>query len=346
MRAGTLRGIVTVMLRIPLLALLMVVILWFGATLPRDVRGEDSVSAVLSVNGDLELFTPGDLAPRFSVAMDGPSPGPGRSFGCLQKRLAGQAGVTQVKKLAFGGLERDYRVHVSARASAETAQPIVLAFHGRGGRGADFETSSGLLPVSDREGFLLVSPDGTGTPRGWGAGASMPSWPVDDTAFVGSLLDRLEADFCVDTTRIYAVGHSNGGFLASRIGCALGDRIAAIVPVAGISLPAEPCHGAVAVLTFHGTADDVVPFNGGPVRKVYTYAGVRSVLSAWSALARCSGAPVLQRISARVVRENQQSCVLPVSLVQITGGGHEWPTDRDVKVAETIWTFLKDQHKP
>lgn len=332
--------------RLPLLVSTIVAVIGFCATLPGCVSGEDSVSAVLSVNRDLELFTPGDLAPRFSVAMDGPSLGPGRSFGCLQKRLAGQAGVTQVKKLAFGGLERDYRVHVSARASAETAQPIVLAFHGRGGRGADIEAASGLLPLSDREGFLLVSPDGTGSPRGWGAGASMSNWLVDDVAFVNGLLDRLETDFCVDTTRIYAVGYSNGGFLASRLACALGGRLAAIVPVAGLSMPAEPCGGAVAVLTIHGTADEVVPFNGGAVRTVYRYAGVRAVLAGWSLLNGCGGAPSTHRLSPRAVREEQHGCRHPVSLVSLAGRGHEWPVDADFKVAETIWAFLRDQRTP
>ena len=171
----------------------------------------------------------------------------------------------------------------------------------------------------------------------------MPSWPVDDIAFVSDLLNRLENDFCIDTTRIYAVGHSNGGFLASRLACALGDRIAAIVPVAGLSMPAEPCQGAVAVLTIHGTADDVVPFNGGPVRTVYQYPGVRKLIAAWSALDGCSGAIVSQKVSARAVRETSQGCARQLSLIQVKGAGHEWPNDADLKIPETIWAFMKDQ---
>ncbi len=333
-------------MKIPLLVIFMVAIFGLGATLPAAVRGEDSVSLAPNVNDLTAAFTPVQASPRFSATIDRPTLAPGRSFGCL-KNPSGSAGrVAQIKKLTSGGLERDYRVHVSARPGNDAPQAVVLAFHGRGGRAADFEASSGLLAISDREGFLLVSPDGTGSPRGWGAGASMPSWPVDDVAFVSDLLDRLEIDYCVDTTRIYAVGHSNGGFLASRVGCALGNRIAAIVPVAGLSMPTESCRRAVAVLTFHGTADDVVPLNGGTVRTVYQYAGVRKMIAAWSALNACSGAPSPQKLSARAIRESQQGCVRPVAFIQITGGGHDWTADADLKVPETIWSFLKDQHTP
>lgn len=332
-------------MRLPLLVSTIVAVIAFGATLPGCAGAEDSVSFDTSVNSAPDVFTASQPNPRFTSALDVPSEGKGRSFGCLKKRAAGgDAGATQVKKLLSGGLERDYRVHVSARLPGDSPLPVVLAFHGRGSRGADIEAASGLLPVSDREGFLLVSPDGTGSPRGWGAGASMSNWPVDDVAFVNGLLDRLETDFCVDTTRIYAVGYSNGGFLASRLACALGGRLAAIVPVAGLSMPAEPCGGAVAVLAIHGTADEVVPFNGGAVRTVYRYAGVRAVLAGWSLLNGCGGAPSIQRLSPRAVREEQHGCRRPVSLVSLAGRGHEWPVDADFKVAETIWAFLKDQH--
>ncbi|MEO6397074.1 MAG: hypothetical protein ABIP13_01280, partial [Tepidiformaceae bacterium] len=132
----------------------------------------------------------------------------------------------------------------------------------------------------------------------------------------------------------------------SRIACALGDRVAAVASLSGLAAPVEPCHGSSAIIAFHGTADDVVPFNGGAVRLIYQYGGVRAAISAWSTLNRCSGSPVAQRISTRTVRESHQGCVRPVALIQITGGGHEWPSSSDVNVADTVWAFFREQHLP
>lgn len=322
----------------------MVAILGLSATLSRGAWREDPVSAATTVKSAPDAFTGAPTVPRFTAAVDSATSAPGRSFGCLKQRpSATDAGQTLLKKLTSGGIEREYRLHLSARPAADAPQPLVLAFHGRGGRGAIVEAASGLLPLSDSEGFFLVSPEGTGSPRGWSAGASMPTWPTDDVAFVSDLLDRIEADHCVDTTRIYAVGHSNGGFLVSRLGCALGQRFAAIVTVAGLSTPKEPCRGAVAVLAFHGTADDVVPFNGGPVRLVYRYGGVRAALTAWSKLNGCSGGPAVKPLSKRTLFEDQQGCRRPVSLILTNGGGHDWPAAADVKAGEAIWAFLKQQ---
>ena len=115
--------------------------------------------------------------------------------------------------MIVAGVRRDYRVHVGTAATDSTPLALVLNYHGRGSTGSDMESFSGMLPVSDREGFVVVSPDGSGNPRGWSAGASMPGWTVDDVAFTRELIKTLKADYCLDPARVYAEGHSNGAFM-------------------------------------------------------------------------------------------------------------------------------------
>ena len=55
----------------------------------------------------------------------------------------------------------------------------------------------------------------------------------DDIAFIGALLDAVEQSVCVDASRVYATGVSNGGGMVARLACELSDRLAAIAPVAG-----------------------------------------------------------------------------------------------------------------
>jgi polyhydroxybutyrate depolymerase len=80
-----------------------------------------------------------------------------------------------------------------------------------------------------------------------------------DRDFVRALIDRVEAERCVDRSRIFATGMSNGGFFSSLLGCQLADRIAAVAAVAGASelggcQPARP----VAILLLHGSNDHIV----------------------------------------------------------------------------------------
>jgi polyhydroxybutyrate depolymerase len=59
---------------------------------------------------------------------------------------------------------------------------------------------------------------------------------------------------------------SNGGFLSYRLACEAADSFAAIAPVAGVlGIPEMDCTPSrpVTVMHFHGTADGLVPYNGG-----------------------------------------------------------------------------------
>ncbi len=239
-------------------------------------------------------------------------------------------------------------------SAGDVRLPAVLNFHGRGSDATTQERYSGLVPVAERVGFYVVSPEGTGSPRAWSAGAT-PAGEVDDVALVRALLVSLESEVCLDPARIYATGFSNGAFMASRLGCVLGDRIAAFAAVAGMEHTGEPCVGPVPALAIHGTNDSVVPFTAGMVRASFPYAGARGEATLWAKQNGCGAAPSVERISSSVVRETYPGGKAAVVLYVVTGGGHTWPgaldipglgtTTREVNAAETIWAFFANHRK-
>jgi polyhydroxybutyrate depolymerase len=249
-----------------------------------------------------------------------------------------RTGVDLVGTLTSGGLERTYRLHMPETVKRGEPAPLVLNFHALAANGAIQEELSGLRAISDREGFILVSPDAYGTPSGWNALLNGNSG-VDDVQFVADLLARLSQDYCIDVRRIYATGFSSGGMLASRLGCELGTRFAAVAPVAGVYAPDDLCVGVSPMLAIHGTRDTVVPFSGGTAVGV-PYPGARAAVAQWAGrIARCFGGVVSTSIAPGVTLEEYTGCGSQyTALLVVEGLGHAPPSGAD---AEYIWSFFK-----
>ena len=109
---------------------------------------------------------------------------------------------------------------------------------------------------------MVAFPNGTGEPVKWDANPS--SDPNQDLAYFDQLLDQLETDLCIDTSRVDVTGLSYGAIMTSFLTCVRTDDFAAVAPVAGITVPAD-CEPSrpMPVITFHGTADPILKFNGG-----------------------------------------------------------------------------------
>jgi polyhydroxybutyrate depolymerase len=248
--------------------------------------------------------------------------------------------------------ERTALVRVPAGAAARRS-PLVVALHGGGGTGRFMEGYSGLAPVSDRAGFIAVFPDATGPRRFWNLDASKGP---NDVAFAAALIERVATVACVDPARVFAVGVSNGGGLAARVGCELSGRVAGIVVVAGGFGRLPACHPArpVSVLEIHGTNDASVPYGGDPADG---HAGdVGRWLAGWARRDRCSGATPSRRVAPRSVRTDWRGCAAGTALahIRVLGGGHQWPgaTPPDpgprstFSAAQQAWAFLAPLRAP
>ena len=269
-------------------------------------------------------------------------------------------------QLTVGGRVRTYLVH--RPPGFHPGMPAVLAFHGGGGTAAGMARLTGLDGVADAHGFVVVYPQGIG--NSWAAGKGdtpADEAGVDDVGFVDALIDRLAAEDGIDTTRVFATGMSSGGFMTQRLGCALATRLAGIAPVAAtlIGTIAATCTPAapMPVLEIQGTADPLVPYDGGHVRG--RGPGGNPTLSApatiahWAAVNGCTtpprpaALPLVVRDGTRVRTDTYTCPHGPVLLYTVVGGGHTWPggepylparvvgrTSRQFDASETMWAFF------
>ena len=85
------------------------------------------------------------------------------------------------QELVFGGLTRSFRLY--RPAAAPDGAPLVFALHGYGGNAAGFQGWIGLDAIADREGFVVVYPQGSADAwdsNYWEVGYAFHDGSVDD----------------------------------------------------------------------------------------------------------------------------------------------------------------------
>jgi polyhydroxybutyrate depolymerase len=243
-------------------------------------------------------------------------------------------------------------VHVPATYRASTPAPVVLQFHGAGpdATGEAYERGSPLHRLSDSAGFIDVFPQGLRYPNGnlgWNAYGPVQV-RIAEIPFVDRLLDAVEADYCVDTARVYASGISNGGNMVHYLGCRDAGRIAAVAPVVGPMFGQDdgPCRPSrpVPIVDVHGLNDPGVPYAGHPGAPDYDYPlpSVPAWLDGWAALDGCAPAAPAATGPDGVQVRTWPDCRQGARIVAYaTHAGHAWPATLEGRpAAEVVWAFL------
>lgn len=295
-------------------------------------------------------------------------------IGALVAALAA-ASVASAETVDVNGVKRSYTAQLPAKKPA----PLVIVLHGKTQRGADMISRTAWPQVAKREGLAVVFPDGLN--NAWAdartkAGPALRGPPAgtDDVAFLAKLVEKLVADGTADAKRVFVAGVSNGGAMAMTMVCARADLFAAGASVI-MNLTDEAavtCHPSrsLPMLLMNGTADQLVPYEGGRGSSYFAADGFWSTeetLAFWRKLNGCETddasvtdlpdkAPADQstvtRISSRCPRGHD------VVLYRINHGGHRMPgfspdarfprvaagllgpQNGDIDGAETIWAFF------
>ena len=265
--------------------------------------------------------------------------------------------------LKVNDLRRSYLLHIPRTYDPRQPTSLVLAFHGRLGTGKKMALLTNLSDLADKQGFIVVYPNGVW--RSWNAGhgtGKAEAKGVDDVKFTMRLIDSLSQTLNIDRHRVYATGFSNGATLVHRLACELSDKIAAIAAVAGTMAPkiARTCHPdrPVSVLQIHGTADPIVPWEGGLTGGGGVVESVAATIAGWVARNGCPSKPEVVDLGIGVSRASYNSGQqgAPVIFYRVEGGGHTWPggyehlpkqiigaTEPSWDASQAIWDFFR-QH--
>ena len=297
--------------------------------------------------------------------------------------INGHARLLKNLPLTVDNLVRHYDLYVPEHIKEPL--PLVLLYHGHFGSSELMLGKTGKkapykrwLALADREKFLVAVPNGekgSDDKRGWNdcRADSKTNPKTDDVKFTLQLIDTIDRQYPVDRERIYATGTSNGGNMVIRLAMEVPEKFAAIAAVVASNPVKNKCtekRKPISVLFMNGTADPILPYQGGKIGKEKFQRGL--VLSTpasvdyWRKVNGTASEPEVHLFED--INTEEESTVIKhrykggknnteVVLYEVRNGGHTEPSktekysrlykwvvgnqNYDIEMADEVWEFFK-----
>ncbi len=184
--------------------------------------------------------------------------------------------------IMHNGYNRAYLLYVPKCYDGSSPYPLIIVLHGHGGNDSSLYYN-GFNERSEFMGYIAVYPRGIN--KAWNVGYGGDD---DDVDFISELIDTLKANYNIDSKRVYATGHSNGGYLCYTLAVELPAKISAIAPVEGllVNIMINNISSPMPILSIHALDDTVVPYSGTDYAP-----GVESLVNIWKNENRCINKP-------------------------------------------------------
>jgi len=295
--------------------------------------------AAMGANGSEELPSNIDGSSGANGSGDTPPVGtPAAMVDCSAATLApGNGELT----LEHDGVTREYLVHVPESYDGSSPVPLVVDMHGLTSSAAA-QSRFGWREKADEEGFIVVHPQGLNA--SWNGGelccGDSQSDGVDDEGFIRSLVEQMKRDACIDASRVYATGLSNGGAMSHLLACNAADVFAATAPVSmgNGAIPCEPSR-PISVIMTRGTDDRLVPFDGG-----FLFPSAAEDFAQWAEVNGCSGEP---EASADLCQTfSQCNGGVEVTLCTLDAGHVLYDNPQGFSVPDVVWETFERHTLP
>lgn len=280
-------------------------------------------------------------------------------------------GIVIDHTLIHDGIERSFLLYQPSSYSDQQNWPLVLNLHGVGSNANEQMPFTGMNEVAEAEGFLVAYPN-----------AINGDWlgPEDNVGFIDAVIDSVEQMHRVSDSHVYVTGMSQGAYFSRVVATELSNTFAAAALVSSHSAPVEvfPLESfrPFPLLEIHGTADIVVPYEGGDSQVIpgLVFPPVSDFLAAWAENNGADPEPDITELPdvfpddestvSLLSFENADTYTgvsgteIPAELLhyRVNGGGHSWPLDpslrhsggpdflyplnSDINASAVIWGFF------
>jgi polyhydroxybutyrate depolymerase len=277
---------------------------------------------------------------------------------------AASALAAQERTINSDGIVRKYLFQPAPAQCIK--KPLVIVLHG-GEMSAEiaknFEYGGLWTNRALKNGFAVAFPEGKpnvgapskhnwndcrklqATPGDGGIFATEPSYSTwDDVQFIRDLIAELKNTDGIDTTRVYAVGGSNGGMMTFRLAAEAGDLFAGFAPLISADVVLSECPNPSIrhpMIFTYGTADDQMPPAGGCIADDGTCSkgqakSAQDTINRWANFLSGSTTPsaltTIPDIHPEDGTQQFQSDYTNAGkvifrVVRVQGGGHSEPSD-------------------
>ncbi|MED5308950.1 MAG: PHB depolymerase family esterase [Candidatus Thermoplasmatota archaeon] len=267
--------------------------------------------------------------------------------------LPSQSITQSTMSIMVNGQEREFRLSVPS-SDAGTKLALIIAFHGGGGSGEDFQQQSEFDQLGEQEKFIMAyaiaEDDRTAAEGEWYLNTAATS--RDDNDFTEAIVDNLSSQYCIDQSRLYGIGYSLGSMFTYEIACQLNHRFAAVASFAG-TMPVDPetCElvGNMGVMHIHGKFDYIIDYDDdwdwkdGEHEGVGTMSNVPGMIDAWSMRANCASSETDADFFLEHIIHSGCLGDTRVEHYGIEFGEHTWPDEVDgTPTYQLMWDFLSD----
>ena len=262
----------------------------------------------------------------------------------------------QMASLVHDGSPRVFHFYIPTDLQPNESVPLLIALHGLTQTGSGLMDITQFNAIAEAEHFIVCYP--SGLQNAWNANMNVTVSSADDKGFIEKLVDYFEINYNTNPSRRYLCGMSNGGFMSHKMVCESSYCFAAIASVAGVMSDTtftncNPQH-ATPILQIHGTADAIVPYNGGGA----TGSSVQAMLTKYQQFYGANPNPVITAMPNPNLTDlsypelhSYVNGTAAIRHVKIYGGGHQWPgintllggagtINMDFYAPQFIWDFL------
>ena len=252
------------------------------------------------------------------------------------------------QKIDHGGQEREYLIYIPKNYNTTTNIPVILNFHENGGNNTTFYNTTAMQSLADSETIILIYPQGvvggSGTSE-WNSyvGVNNKS-TIDDFGFIETLIEFLKSKYTIDSSRIYAIGFSNGGMMAYALACFKSELVAAVGTVSATMMTntITNCNPSnlTGIINIHGTYDFILPY----YESYFGYASIQELLNYWVETNQISNTPTEDIINSTITHYMYINNTLDFSIehYKVTGGYHEWLniSVNGLHTNEILWNYV------
>lgn len=248
--------------------------------------------------------------------------------------------------IASSGKTRTFEIFVPSGLTAGAVRPAVFMWHGYGSTPQKVMGITQINVFSQTEKWFAIYPVGTGLIKGFNGAGCCPGATDNDVQLAKDIIAYLTTNMCLDATRVYTTGFSNGGFMTNRLACEAATMFKGFAVHSGLignTFTCTPSKG-VPMLMIHGDADPTVPFNGNG-----QWLAFADVAAHWISKNSCGG----QENSRPSYTTDTTTCIrydacsknsVPFEYCSVMGLDHNWSGNRnyDVEATAYIFNFFKN----